>query len=212
MPDPTSLLLFTSAALAILLVPGPAVLFVVARSLEHGHKGGLISILGITAGTLFHVAAAALGVSAILLHSAVLFQAVKLLGAAYLIWLGIQALLDSSKPELVPAKAGEERSAAVIFRQGLVVNLLNPKTALFFLAFLPQFVDLGRGHVAGQIVFLGLYFVVLAMLSDGLWLILASGLRHWIRRHPRYLVFQQRFAGGVYLALGTTTAVSGASK
>jgi len=140
-PDPPAIGVFVLAALALLLVPGPAVLYVVARSIEHGRRAGVVSVLGIHVGTLVHIAAATLGLSALVLSSAVAFTAVKIAGAVYLIGLGIWTLL-SKHPETEIALGGE-RNLRRAFAQGIVVNVLNPKTALFFLAFLPQFVPAG---------------------------------------------------------------------
>src|SRR6266436_6262009 len=135
----SSLLLFVTGAAILLVIPGPAVTYVVSRSIGHGRAAGLVSVLGIVTGTLCHVVAAALGISALLASSVVAFQFVKYLGAAYLIYLGIRTLLRDDS-QLLQAANGEHRLLR-IFAQGVLVNLLNPKTALFFLAFLPQFVD-----------------------------------------------------------------------
>jgi threonine/homoserine/homoserine lactone efflux protein len=166
-PSHSSLLLFVSAALVLLVIPGPAVFYVVGRSIGQGRGPGLVSALGIQVGTLVHVAAAAVGLSALLMSSAAAFVVVKYLGAAYLIYLGVQKLRSEESLELSgnPARVKLGR----VFAQGVVVNVLNPKTALFFFAFLPQFVDASRGNVAGQILFLGILFSVLGVMSDSLW-------------------------------------------
>src|SRR5215217_3065628 len=158
MPDPTTFGLFVVAALALLLVPGPAVLYVVARSVDQGRPAGLASVLGVGIGSLVHIAFAAVGLSALLASSAAAFGVVKWLGAAYLIWLGLQRLL--TRGEDAPAAVAPDHLSR-IFLQGVVVNVLNPKTALFFLAFLPQFVDPSRGSVAAQVAVLGCVFVVI---------------------------------------------------
>ena len=153
-PDAHSLALFVVAALALLLVPGPAVLYVVARSIHEGRRAGIASVLGIHVGTLVHIAAATLGLSALIVSSAVAFTAVKIAGALYLVGLGLWTLFSRrAEPEIA---LGGERNLRRAFAQGVVVNVLNPKTALFFLAFLPQFVDADAGHPALQIAFLGL--------------------------------------------------------
>ncbi|MEM7350641.1 MAG: LysE family translocator [Acidobacteriota bacterium] len=208
MPDLQTLALFVAAALLLLIVPGPAVLYVVARTIDQGRLAGFVSILGISLGTLAHVAAAAFGVSAILASSAVAFNVMKYLGAAYLIVLGIRKLMerdDAERPVIV-----ERQKLGRIFWQGAVVNLLNPKTALFFFAFLPQFVDVDRGAIASQILFLGAVFVVLAVLSDGLWALLADAVAGWVTGSKRFLKAQRVFAGGTFIALGVATAFSGA--
>src|SRR5262249_2706798 len=149
-PGPATLGLFVAAALALLLVPGPAVLYIVSRSVEQGRLAGFVSDFGIHTATLVHVLAASLGLSALLMSSALAFTLVKYLGAGYLIWLGLRKIF-------APATAPGEQTSALrlshlrLFRDGFIVNLLNPKTALFFLAFLPQFVELSRGHVALQV-------------------------------------------------------------
>jgi threonine/homoserine/homoserine lactone efflux protein len=155
LPHPSSLLLFVTAALVLLLIPGPAVFYIVGRSIGHGRGAGLVSALGISVGSLVHTAAAAVGLSALLMSSAVAFAAVKYLGAAYLIYLGIQKIRCDEPFEL----SGDAPRVKLgrVFGQGIVVNVLNPKAALFFFAFLPQFVDPSRGHVATQILFLGTF-------------------------------------------------------
>ena len=164
MPDPSRLALLTGAALLLLVVPGPAVLYVVTQSVSHGRRAGLASVAGITTGTIVHVAAATIGLSALLASSALAFDVVKYLGAAYLIVIGIRRLAGLERP----AELGDrrERDVGRLYRQGIVVNVLNPKTALFFLAFLPQFVEPSRGAAWAQILALGLFFAFLGFLSD----------------------------------------------
>jgi threonine/homoserine/homoserine lactone efflux protein len=206
-PGPSTLSLFVLATVILLVTPGPAVLYIVTRSLEQGRTAGVVSALGIQAGTLFHVAAAALGVSALLVSSAVAFDTVKYLGAAYLIYLGVRKLVERGAPA-VPRHLPRQ-SLPRIFAQGVVVNVLNPKTALFFLAFLPQFVEPSRGAVALQIVFLGLVFVALGVLSDGLYGVLAGTAGDWIRRREGLLRAQRYVTGGVFIGLGVTAALAG---
>jgi len=210
MPDLSTFTLFVAAALVLLVTPGPAVLYIVARSIDQGRLAGLVSTLGVGVGTLFHVAAAALGISALLVSSALAFNLVKYLGAAYLIYLGLRRLLG--REEIEQPKAFEQKKLSRIFVQGVVVNLLNPKTALFFFAFLPQFVTVGRGSVAGQILFLGLVFVVLGICSDGLWALLAGTAGNWLRGNLQFLRAQRYFAGSVFIALGVTAALAGSNK
>lgn len=210
MPDSSTLAVFVIAALVLLVTPGPAVLYIVARSIDQGRWAGLVSTLGIAGGSLFHVAAAALGVSALLMSSALAFNAVKYLGAAYLIYLGARRLLTAE--EIFPPELAEQRQLSKIFYQGVVVNLLNPKTALFFLAFLPQFVDVNRGGVVGQILFLGALFVILGVCSDGLYALLAGTMGHWLRGSLHFLKAQRYVAGSVFIFLGLTAAFSGSGK
>jgi threonine/homoserine/homoserine lactone efflux protein len=167
MPDAGRYAVFCVAALALLLVPGPAVLYIVTRSIQQGRRAGLVSVLGIHLGTLVHITAATAGLSALLVSSATAFTVVKLAGAAYLIGLGLWTLA-SRKAEAGVALGGERRLCRV-FTQGVIVNVLNPKTALFFLAFLPQFVDPHHGHSALQIALLGLTFAALGMVTDSIW-------------------------------------------
>jgi threonine/homoserine/homoserine lactone efflux protein len=209
MPGTSTFALFVAAALVMLIVPGPSVLYIVARSVEGGRTAGLVSVLGIQAGALVHIAFAALGISAILASSAVAFSVVKWLGAAYLVWLGLRRIFGGDQEEDV---AIEPERLSRVFSQGVIVNTLNPKTALFFLAFLPQFVDPSRGAAWTQILLLGATFVVLALCSDGLYALLSGTAGAWLRRNTKRTAFRrgQRLAsGGVLIALGAVAAVSG---
>jgi threonine/homoserine/homoserine lactone efflux protein len=211
MPHASTLSLFAVAALLLCLTPGPAVLYIVARSLDQGRLAGVVSTLGIALGTLVHVAAAALGLSALLVSSALAFSALKYAGAAYLVYLGLRNLLAARRaPEDVASP--ERASLKRIFAQGVVVNVLNPKTALFFLAFLPQFVDVGRGAVTAQLVLLGLVFTVIAFSTDSAYALLAGSLGRGLRESARVRRNQQYVAGTVYIGLGLATAFSGAQR
>jgi threonine/homoserine/homoserine lactone efflux protein len=207
MPEPSTLVVFVLASVVLLVTPGPAVLYIVARSMEQGRVAGLVSTLGIHVGTLVHVGAAALGVSAVLASSALAFNTVKYLGAAYLVYLGLRKLFG--REERAPEGTPDHRSRARLFGHGIVVNVLNPKTALFFLAFLPQFVDAGRGAVALQILFLGCVFLGLGVVSDGLWAIAAGTAGDWIRRDGRIRRAERYVSGGVFVGLGVTAAFAG---
>lgn len=198
---------FILAAALLIVVPGPAVLYVVARSIDQGRLAGIVSVLGIALGALVHSLAAAVGITAVLAASAFAFSTVKYLGAAYLIYLGITTLLK--KPEPQETIVVESKPLWQIFRQGFVVNLLNPKTALFFLAFLPQFADPTRGSVPLQTFLLGLIFVTIALLSDGIYALLAGQLGGWLKQSQTFQRRQRYFSGSVYIALGLATAVSG---
>lgn len=197
------------AALALLVVPGPAVLYVVARSVHHGRRAGLASVLGIHVGTLVHIAAATAGLSALVVSSALAFTAVKVAGAVYLVGLGLWTLF-SSRAESEVALGGE-RNLRRAFAQGIVVNVLNPKTALFFLAFLPQFVDPNAAHPAVQIALLGLLFALLGLVTDSLWALLAGAAGGMLRRSRRFVRTQRYVAGTVYVGLGVATALAGGS-
>ena len=210
MPDASTYALFVAAALALLLVPGPAVVYIVARSVSGGRLTGLVSVLGVELGTLLHVAFAAAGLSAIVASSAAAFSVVKWLGAAYLVWLGLRQILGrgdgDEKAELTGGGGGRLR----VFYQSVLVQVLNPKVALFFLAFLPQFVDPSRGAAWTQIVVLGATFAVLGMFTDGLYALLGGTAGAWIRNKNLGLRRAGRYVtGGVYIALGAVAAVSG---
>jgi threonine/homoserine/homoserine lactone efflux protein len=198
------------AALALLLVPGPAVLYITARSASQGRVAGLVSVLAIETANFLQAAAAALGLSAILLSSALAFDVVKYLGAAYLIYLGVRKLLVS-EDEAEDGTVKQENLSRVYW-QGFAVNILNPKTALFFLAFLPQFVDPARGNVIGQNLFLGAVFVGMAIVTDSLYALLASSLASKLTGNRRFQKGGRYFAGLVYIGLGITTALTGARK
>jgi threonine/homoserine/homoserine lactone efflux protein len=206
-PEWSTLGIFTVAALVLLLTPGPAVLYIVARSIDQGRRAGLVSVLGVHVGTLGHVAAATAGLSALLATSATAFSVVKYVGAAYLVYLGLRRLLDRTA-----ATTPTERPVRPLrraFLDGVVVNVLNPKTALFFLAFLPQFVDVSRGGVGAQILFLGLFFVMLGTITDGLYAISAGAAAAWLRRSPRFLASERWVSGSMYVGLGVAAALAG---
>jgi threonine/homoserine/homoserine lactone efflux protein len=210
MPAPATILLFLLAALGLLLIPGPAVLYITMRSLAQGRRAGLASMAGVELAGLVHVAVATLGLSALLLASALAFNLVKFLGAAYLIYLGIRTLLRRDEGGQGPAPSPD--SHLRLFAQGFLVNLLNPKTALFFYAFLPQFADPARGPLVWQILFLGLLFVLLACCTDGTYALLSGTLHGWLSRSGRLRRARRYLTGGVYIALGLSAAVSGTER
>jgi threonine/homoserine/homoserine lactone efflux protein len=210
-PDAANLGLFISAALVLLLVPGPAVLYIFARSVGQGRLAGFVSIVGIHAATLVHVAAAALGLSAVLASSAVGFSVVKYAGAAYLIWLGLKKIFDRAETLDVNATTKDDGYWHLL-RDGFIVNLLNPKTALFFLAFLPQFVEVDRGRVAIQIAFLGLLFTALGLMTDGCYALAAGTAGNWLRRSGTYLAVERYVSGALFVGLGLTAAFAGNHK
>jgi threonine/homoserine/homoserine lactone efflux protein len=205
---PSALALFMTGAMLLLLIPGPAVLYITSRSIGLGRAAGLASAMGIAVGTMFHVAAATLGLSALLVSSAAAFQFVKYAGAAYLIYLGIRTLRSGDVATLDPSH--ERRSLRSIFGQGVLVNLLNPKTALFFLAFLPQFVDPTRGRTSLQIFELGGLFALMGWVSDSIWALLAGTFGARLRGNLRLRGAQRKVSGGVLIALGLAAAFSGA--
>jgi threonine/homoserine/homoserine lactone efflux protein len=208
---PEKLILFIAASLALLAIPGPAVLYVVTRSITQGRTAGIVSVLGIECGGLVHVAMATLGLSAILVSSALAFSIVKFAGAAYLIYLGLRAWLSKENLNLADS---QREPLKKIFIQGFVVNALNPKTALFFFAFLPQFVTPHNGLVWLQFLLLGLLFVALATLSDGLYALLSSSLGGWLQhktKEPGFARGQWVITGGIYIGLGVTAALTGSN-
>ena len=207
MPSNASLSGFVAAALVLLVIPGPGVLYIVARSLGQGQRAGLVSVLGLSAGALVHVGAATVGLSAILLTSATTFEIVKALGAAYLIYLGVRTLLApraTARAEVAPA-----RSLSRLFMEGVVVSVLNPKIAVFFLAFLPQFVEPARGPVPQQVLLLGLIYVSLALVTDSGYALLASRLRRWLGGRVTDGPLPQYASGVLYVGLGVSTALTG---
>src|SRR2546423_12706482 len=197
MPDWPRLSLFISVTLLLVFMPGPNTLYIIVRSIQQGRKAGIVSSLGVQVGSLVHIAAAALGVSALLLSSALAFNVVKYAGAAYLIYLGVKTLL--TKEKVGPTQAVQKASLSRAFCQGVVVNLLNPKTALFFFAFLPQFIDPARGRVAVQIILLGSILVLLGTLSDFVYALAAGGGGHWPRGDFKFFLAPRRFARHLFL-------------
>ena len=205
---PETLAVFALAALAILAVPGPAVIYIVTRSVHQGRGAGLASVLGIHVGTLVHLTAATVGLSAVLVSSASAFTVVKVLGAFYLIVIGIRTLLGradeaATDPQRPPRRRRRD------FAEGVVVNVLNPKTALFFLAFLPQFVDPERGSPWLQILELGLTFMVLGLITDSMWALAAGSAGETLRKSRRWAQVQRYVSGSVFVGLGLVTALTG---
>jgi threonine/homoserine/homoserine lactone efflux protein len=210
MPNLTHLPLFLLASAVLLLTPGPAVLYIITRSVAQGRRAGLVSVCSIEVGNFMHVIAATLGLSALLLSSALAFTIVKYLGAAYLIYLGLRTLFTREASQAIVSS--QPQSLRRIFAQGVVIATLNPKTALFFVAFLPQFVDPARGAIAAQMLVLGCIFILLAVVSDSLYALLAGTVGRWlkgsrsVRRAERYVV------GSVYIGLGVTAAFADVRK
>src|SRR5271169_4517764 len=208
-PSHASLLIFISAAALLLAIPGPAIFYIVGRSIGHSRNAGLVSALGIGVGTLIHTVAAAVGLSALLVSSATAFSVVKYLGAAYLIYLGIQKL---RRDESFNTSSDAPRTTLTrVFAQGIVVNVLNPKTALFFFAFLPQFIDPARGHVATQILSLGILFALMGTTSDSLWAVFSGSVAGWLRGNQRWMRNERYVSGGILISLGLATAFAGHS-
>lgn len=207
MPDPSTFAIFFVATLALLVVPGPAVLYIVARGIDQGRAAGLASAVGIATGSLFYVVAAALGLSAILASSALAFSVVKYIGAAYLIFLGLRTLL--TRPEETEAIDQRPRTIRELYVQGVVVQILNPKIALFFLAFLPQFVNPARGSVTGQTLFFGGTLMLMGLCTDSTYALISGSAGDWLKRQPAFATAQRYVAGIVFIGLGMITALTG---
>ncbi|NQV05161.1 LysE family translocator [bacterium] len=206
MPDTSTLTAFSVAALILFVVPGPAVLYVVSRSMTGGRKAGLVSVLGLHAGSVVYVIAAMAGLTAILVRSTAAFTAVKWAGALYLIYLGVRTLLaDDDADDLRTVGEGGLRRA---FTQGFIVNLLNPKTAIFFVAFVPQFVDPAEPPPT-QILVLGILFIILGTLSDSAYALVAGSVGSALQEKPAWRRGRRWVSGAIYLALGVAAAISG---
>ena len=204
MPSLSTYALFIATSLALLAIPGPAVLYVVSRSIDQGRRAGLASVLGITTGTVVHVTLATVGLSSLVLASKVAFDAVRYVGAAYLIFLGVRRLLTRAEED--PAGRAP-RSRRDLYRQGLIVNLLNPKTIVFIFAFIPQFVDVNAGHVWLQIMLLGLTFAGLGLASDSLYAVVAGTVADRLRGTPVIARVERWFGGSVLIGLGVAAAI-----
>jgi threonine/homoserine/homoserine lactone efflux protein len=203
-PSLTSFALFCLASAALAVVPGPAVTYIVMHSVDKGRRAGLASAAGVASGGLVHVAAATVGLSALIASSATAFTVVKLVGAVYLIVVGIRRIAGRDDSKQVQAPPAPLRR---IYRQGVIVNVFNPKTALFFLAFLPQFIDRGAS-VPPQVAVLGLTFAAIAFASDCLYALLADLLAGRLRRGGRGSKARRYFSGGIFVALGVTAAAA----
>ena len=207
MPSPTSLLLFVLAASVLVAIPGPNHVYIMTRGLSQGRAAGLASAAGVETGTLVYSAAGAAGLAALIASSTLAFDAVRYLGVAYLVFLGVRAMLRYEPPRLTGPP--EPVPLRRVYAEGVLVNVLNPKVALFFVAFLPQFVDPHRGPVAVQIALLGLIMAAIGMASDVAYALAAGSLGDWLNRRPAFLRRQRYLTGGIYLALGVVAAVTG---
>jgi threonine/homoserine/homoserine lactone efflux protein len=204
--DWSTLTLFISVAAIMVFIPGPNTLYIIARSIQQGRLAGFISSLGVQVGTTVHMTAAAVGISALLVSSFWTFQVLKYAGAVYLVYLGIRMLVAKEKiekPNVHRAKLSR------VFYQGVIVNVLNPKTALFFFAFLPQFINPGRGAVALQVAILGTILIFLGTLSDSIYALASGTISDWLRGNLKFVRAQRYFAGTIYIGLGAVTALSG---
>jgi len=207
MLDSSRLGVFIAASLVLLVTPGPAVVYIVTRSIDQGWIAGVVSSLGMAVGSLVHVTVAWLGMSAILFSSDNAFVALKYAGAAYLMYLGVQTLQAGNQVQA--SDRLEQQGLQRVFSQAIVVNLLNPKSALFFIAFMPQFVDRSRGTVAGQLLFLSGVFFALAIITDTTYALLAGKLGDLLRSSPTFRRRQRYVTAAMYIGLGLAAAFSG---
>jgi threonine/homoserine/homoserine lactone efflux protein len=205
MPSLSTYALFIATALALLAIPGPAVLYVVGRSIDQGRTAGLASVLGITTGTIVHITAATVGLSSLVLASKVAFDAVRYVGAAYLVLLGIRRLLTRAEEEAAGVRP--PRTLRRLYTQGIVVNLLNPKAIVFIFAFIPQFVDVGAGLAWLEILLLGLTFAGLGLMSDSLYAVVAGTVADRLRGTPLVARLERWFGGTVLIGLGVASAL-----
>jgi threonine/homoserine/homoserine lactone efflux protein len=203
-----NLLAFALAALILIAMPGPSVLFVIGRTLALGRKGGLLSVLGNAAGEMVQIAAVALGVGVVLSQSLVLFSVVKFAGAAYLVYLGIQAIRHRGGGPTA-ANPSNPSSTARVLREGFIVGATNPKSIVFFVAVLPQFVDYSAGAIPVQLAALGAVFLLIALASDSAWALVAGTARHWFARSPRRIAALSTTGGVMMIGLGGTLALTG---
>jgi len=204
MPDVANLTLFFVAAIALIVTPGPDTLYVIARSIGQGRAAGVISALGVCAGILVHTLAAAIGLSALLMSSALAYNLVKYAGAAYLVYLGVRTLLSREHTALGTTKRA---SLTATFSQGVLSNVLNPKVVLFFLAFLPQFIEPTLGNIAWQIMTLGILFVVMTIFWLMLVALFTSLVGHWLQGRSGFLRFQRWFTSSILIGLGARLAL-----
>ena len=210
MPSSSTLLAFSAAALVLLMLPGPAVMYIVTRSASQGRRAGLVSVAGIHTGTLVHIAAAMVGLSAVLAASASAFTIVKLAGAGYLIWLGIQSIRAYRRGAgPMPTAEVEGRSLRRVYLDGVVLNILNPKTAIFFLSFVPQFVDPNASNAALTIAVLGGLFVAIGLVTDGAYALAGGWLGTRLNASSGAGRRKDLVAGGTYIGLGVVTALTG---
>ncbi|SMH29453.1 Threonine/homoserine/homoserine lactone efflux protein [Rathayibacter oskolensis] len=209
MPPAAGLWAFALASFALIVIPGPSVLFVVGRSLALGRKGGFVSVLGNALGMLPAIALVALGVGSVVAESVAVFTAIKLVGAAYLVYLGVQAIRHRHDDGSASAAPKASPSLVRLLREGFIVGVTNPKTIVFFVAVLPQFVAYDRGGIPLQMVALGLVFFTIALASDSAWALTAGTARTWFARNPRRLSRMSAGGGVMMIGLGGTLALTG---
>ncbi len=206
MIDPTNFSLFLAASWALIIAPGPDMLYVITRGMSQGRKAGLLSALGVTLGILVHTVLAAFGLAVLLQTSALAFLVVKYVGALYLIYLGLKALKDKSRFE--PLKGQTQQGFRSIFWQGVLSNVFNPKVALFFLAFLPQFVNHQNGHVTLQMFLLGIIFAFFGVIFLSVVGYFSGGIGHWLSSQPRFTGLLRWLTGTIFIGLGVRLALA----
>jgi threonine/homoserine/homoserine lactone efflux protein len=199
-------LLFVGASLVLILIPGPDMLYMLGRCVAQGRRAGLMAALGINAGAYVHLIAAVTGLSAILLTSSIAFATVKWIGAAYLVYLGINVLLDRGRGLELSTEGLDGRSLKAIFLQGFLSDALNPKVAMFFLAFLPQFVNVQAGHAVAQLLELGLTVNMLAIVVNGLIVAVSANLSQRLRKNARVARWLHKAMGLMFIGLGARVA------
>jgi threonine/homoserine/homoserine lactone efflux protein len=207
MPDASTVLIVALASLVLVVIPGPAVIYILTRSVSQGRTAGMVSAVGVNVGSAIHVVAAVAGLSLLLASSAYAYTVVKWLGVAYLVWIGVRTLLTDNAEFTAPEI--DRQSLRRIFAQGVLVNVLNPKVAIFFLAFLPQFIDQNSTNPALQTLVLGMTLVTIGLISDMVYALIGGGLGDLFRRRPGAASATRLIAGITYLALASLAAVSG---
>jgi threonine/homoserine/homoserine lactone efflux protein len=210
MPPMGHLLTFSLASLVIIAMPGPSVLFTISRALTIGRRGALLTVVGNAVGEYLQVAAVAFGVGVLVERSIVAFTVIKLIGAAYLIYLGVQAVRHRhSLSHAMAARLVPLRTRRRVLADGFLVGAANPKSVVFFVAVLPQFVDRATGHLTTQLLLLGAVFTGIALISDSVWAILAGAARKWFARSPRRMATVGGVGGLAMIGIGATIAITG---
>jgi threonine/homoserine/homoserine lactone efflux protein len=210
MPTTATLIAFAAAALALVVIPGPNLIYIITRGIQQGRRAAIVSSLGVQLGMVAHILLATLGLSALVARSPVLYDVIKYAGAGYLVWMGISHLRKRHAP-VDPAIALRPASTRQLFLHGFAINMLNPKVILFVLALLPQFVDPARGATAPQMLVLGAVFIVVALVSDTTYAFASGSLGAWLKGHPESERHRDRVSGIVYLLLGLVVALTGSS-
>lgn len=208
MPTIPTLLAFSLAALLLVIVPGSNLVYIITRGIDQGRRAAVVSALGVETGTLVHVFLATIGLSAVIASSELLFAIIRFAGAGYLVWLGI-VNIRSRPTDLALDPDPSRMRLRRIYAQGVIVNVLNPKVAIFFLAFLPQFVDADRGGAPLQILVLGVLLVLVGIASDMVYATASGQIGSWLNARPAVARQRQRFSGGVYMLLGAVAAFAG---